>query len=210
LPNAQEFLVAISLPAVASALTGEGFARAADSAAAPGIPDVRFRAAGEEAFHRLVRRMYQLARALPTAPLDTFRAKTSGLPDKTDVERLVIQRVGQNIFRDALLEYWSGRCAITGIDQPELLRASHIVPWSECDSDEHRLDVYNGFLLSALWDAAFDRGLVSFSDEGQPLASPSLGAAARAALAFDSAPPMPGLRDAHRSNLRRHRASNGF
>jgi hypothetical protein len=48
------------------------------------------------------------------------------------------------------------------------------VPWSDCN-DEQRLDVHNGLLLSALWDAAFDQGLVSFGDDGKPCVSPSLG-----------------------------------
>ena len=49
----------------------------------------------------------------------------------TEAERLVVQRIGQNIFRAALMDYWGGRCPITGITDPELLRASHIVPWAE-------------------------------------------------------------------------------
>jgi len=65
----------------------------------------------------------------------------------------------QNIFRDALMDDWGGRCPLTGITEPALLRASHIVPWVEW-GDEQRLDVHNGLLLSALWDAAFDKGLV--------------------------------------------------
>jgi HNH endonuclease len=59
------------------------------------------------------------------------------------------------------MDYWGARCPITGITDPTLLRASHIVPWAEC-GDEHRLDVHNGLLLSG--DAAFDTGLVSFAD----------------------------------------------
>ena len=49
-----------------------------------------------------------------------------------------------------------GRCPLTGITDPALLRASHIVPWAECD-DAQRLDVHNGLLLSALWDAPSTR-----------------------------------------------------
>nr|WP_280987194.1 HNH endonuclease signature motif containing protein [Hansschlegelia quercus] len=75
------------------------------------------------------------------------------------------------MFRRALLQYWEGRCAVTGLSDPALLRASHIVPWSECVSNAHRLNVNNGLLLSALWDAAFDAGLVSFDDDGAALIS---------------------------------------
>ena len=68
----------------------------------------------------------------------------------------------------------------------------------------------NGLLLSALWDAAFDAGLVSFADDGTVLASPELSAAARTALGLENAPRLPNLRDAHRANLAAHRARHGF
>jgi HNH endonuclease len=115
--------------------------------------------------HAALDRVYKLAVSLPDAPLARFQVKTSGLPRTTEAERLVIQRIGQDVFRDALMDYLGGSCPLTGITDPALLRASHIVPWAEC-SDEQRLDIHNGLLLSALWDAAFDQGLVSFADDG--------------------------------------------
>jgi hypothetical protein len=60
------------------------------------------------------------------------------------------------------------------ITDPAVLRASHIVPWAECDTDAHRLDVHSGLLLSALWDAAFDAGLASFDNGRRLLCSASL------------------------------------
>jgi predicted restriction endonuclease len=98
---------------------------------------------------------------------------------------------------------------MTGIAEPALLRASHIVPWSDC-SDEQRLDVHNGLLLSALWDAAFDRGLISFAGDGSLLVSPQLSQTARDALGVDAAPSLSGLRKQHFENLGVHRRSNGF
>jgi hypothetical protein len=160
--------------------------------------------------HRILDHVYRLSMSLPFAPLERFRKEAGTLPRTTEAERLVIQRVGQSIFRDALLDYWNRTCPLTGVTEPDLLRASHIVAWSECDSDEHRLDVYNGLLLSALWDAAFDCGLVSFADDGAPLANPNLNAPAHAALALDCAPRLSALRDGHRANLRRHRIKYGF
>jgi putative restriction endonuclease len=47
------------------------------------------------------------------------------------------------------VDYWGGRCPISGVDQPELLRASHIKPWADCSTDAERLDVFNGVLLAA-------------------------------------------------------------
>lgn len=118
--------------------------------------------------------------------------------------------LGQNVFREALLEYWNGRCPMTGITEKELLRASHIVAWSECDNDAQRLDVHNGILLSGLWDLAFDCGLVSFADDGEVLASPKLGDATRDALGLDQNGRLTGLTPAHAVNLARHRARYGF
>jgi hypothetical protein len=117
--------------------------------------------------HHLVREIWRLARALPIEPLRVFEVQTRNLPRTTEAERLVIQRVGQDVFRDALMSYWGGRCAVTGVAEPRLLRASHIKPWAKCETDAERLDVYNGLLLVAHLDAAFDSGLISFSDEGQ-------------------------------------------
>jgi hypothetical protein len=84
----------------------------------------------------------------------------------TEREQLVKQRIGQDVYRDALLKYWKGCCALTSIDIPEMLRASHIKAWADCDNDSDRLNVYNGLLLSANYDALFDKGLITFDDEG--------------------------------------------
>jgi hypothetical protein len=154
-------------------------------------------------------RVYKLSVSLPDAPFTRFQVKTAGLPRTTEAERLVVQRIGQDVFRNALMDYWGGRCPLTGITDPALLRASHIIPWSDC-GDAQRLDVHNGLLLSALWDAAFDQGLVSFAGDGAPLGSPELSPIARTALGLDSAPPLRGLQDAHRANLALHRMRYGF
>ena len=154
-------------------------------------------------------RVYKLAVSLPDAPLARFQVKTAGLPRTTEAERLVIQRVGQDVFRGALIDYWGGRCPLTGITDPALLRASHIIPWSDCD-DAQRLDVHNGLLLSALWDAAFDCGLVSLADDGTALASPKLSEIARRSLCIETAPRLTGLHEAHHANLLLHRVRYGY
>ena len=140
------------------------------------VPDgfTAFIATNTTELHVLVREMWRLARSLPIEPLRAFEAETRNLPRTTEAERVVVQRVGQSIFRDALMEYWGGACAVLGVAEPRLLRASHIVPWSECDSDAERLNVHNGLLLAAHLDAAFDAYLISFSVDGQILRSPKL------------------------------------
>jgi hypothetical protein len=116
--------------------------------------------------YRLLARARMLGRSLPTEPLDRFIARSRSLPRTTEAERLVTQRIGQDIFREALIGFWNGRCPLTGIDEPLLLRASHIKPWADCATDAERLDVYNGLHLAAHLDAAFDAGLISFDESG--------------------------------------------
>ena len=131
-------------------------------------------------------RVYRLGVSLLSAPLNEFENEIAGLPRSTEVERLAVQRIGQDVFRRALMQYWEGRCAVTGLSDPALLKASHIVPWAECVSDAQRLDVNNGLLLSALWDAAFDAGLVSFDDDGAALISHQLSLEAEQMLGLAS------------------------
>lgn len=146
---------------------------------APDIPEL----------HRVVRRAFQLSRTLPDELLHAFEAQTLALPRATEVERLTIQRVGQDIFRAGLLDYWEGRCAVTGLAIPELLRASHIKPWARCDTDAERLTVFNGLLLAPNLDGVFDRGLVTFGDDGRIAISAQLSSDAIVALGL-----APGLR----------------
>ncbi|MEQ8694086.1 MAG: HNH endonuclease [Gammaproteobacteria bacterium] len=146
----------------------------------PGAVRYSFDTLGQ--LYAVLPRIYQLAASLPDAPFQEFQAKTKELPKTTEAERLVVQRIGQDIFRAGLVEYWQSRCPLTGITDTELLRASHIIPWKKCETDSERLNIHNGLLLSALWDAAFDRGLVTFDDEGKPQFSPSLSEAAKAEL----------------------------
>ncbi len=149
-------------------------------------------------------KVYNFGLTLPDRPLDDFRAKVKDLPNSTEAERLIVQRIGQNIFRDRLLTYWQGRCPLTGITDPDLLRASHIIPWKDCSNDAERLNIFNGLLLSALWDAAFDRGLVTLDDDGRPKFSPVLSVTARSELRWNN--PIP-LTDKHRKRLEWHRAN---
>lgn len=120
-----------------------------------------------QALHRALRRAFQLSRALPNALLHEFERAAVVLPTATEVERVVRQRVGQDLFRRGLLEFWDGRCAITGLAVPELLRASHAKPWADCESDAERLDVHNGLLLAPHLDALFDCGLMTVDPGGQ-------------------------------------------
>ena len=158
------------------------------------------------ALHRLLRRSFQLSRTLPDALLSVFETETKNLPRTTEAERLVIQRVGQDIFRNGLLEYWDGRCAITGLDVPELLRASHIKPWADCDSDAERLDVFNGLLLAPHLDAVFDAGFITVGEDGVVIISDALSNVARSGFGLDGRLKVDGLHPAHEHYLPWHRS----
>lgn len=132
--------------------------------------------------HQLVRRAFQLSRTLPDAPLRAFERHTRLLPKTTEAERLVTERIGQDIFREALLGYWGGCCAVTGVVLAPVLRASHMKPWARCENDAERLNVFNGLLLVANLDALFDRGLISFEDTGAVLISQRVSNACRMQL----------------------------
>jgi hypothetical protein len=157
------YIAAFSQANVAKALDGHGAPAA--SPLPPGAVAART-VADEAELDRMVRRAFQLSRSLPDELLHVFEAKTAELPRATEAERLVIVRVGQGVFRAGLLEYWQGRCAVTGLEVPELLRASHIKPWAKCDTDAERLDVFNGLLLAPQFDALFDAGFITVSDGG--------------------------------------------
>ena len=195
-------LCAFSQQHVASALSDYG--KAVDMSLPP--PAVAVRSVADiPDLHHLLRRAFQLSRALPDELLRAFQKQIVGLPRATEVERLVIQRVGQDIFRSGLLDYWEGRCAITGLAVPELLRAGHIKPWADCASDAERLDVFNGLLLAPNLDAAFDRGFITVSEQGDVLVSEQLGESHRQLLGLDLPLRVSSLDDQHQTYLRFHR-----
>ncbi|MCL1142688.1 HNH endonuclease [Shewanella gaetbuli] len=91
---------------------------------------------------------------------------------ETQKTTMVNTRLGQGKFREELINYWRG-CAITGFQNYSFLIASHIKPWSKSENNE-RLDPFNGLLLLANIDKAFDLGYVSFDDKGRILISEHL------------------------------------
>lgn len=76
-------------------------------------------------------------------------------------ERVIKTRINQNLFRKIVLSNYNSKCAISEIDIPELLVASHIKPWAK--DKENRLNPSNGICLNSLYDKAFDRGLIGIT-----------------------------------------------
>lgn len=145
------------------------------------------------------------ARTMPNRVAQKFHLATATMPKATEAERWVVQRVGQNLFRSALLDYWQGCCCVTGLAVPELLRASHIKPWARCDSDEERLDVFNGLLLAPHLDALFDGGWITFTPTGTISIAESLSPIAMEVMGVVSNLQVQGLKPEHSLYLEFHR-----
>lgn len=79
----------------------------------------------------------------------------------TETEQIVKIRIGQNFFRKVILTSYANKCCICGLPIPELLIASHIIPWR--DDEKLRVNPQNGLCLCALHDKSFDRGLITVS-----------------------------------------------
>jgi len=100
--------------------------------------------------------------------LEEKAIQASDLPE-TEKQQLVRSRVGQGVFRMRVAQQ-EKKCRLTGVDDLAFLVASHIKPWRDADNGE-RLDGSNGLLLSPHVDKLFDKGWISFGDDGQVLIS---------------------------------------
>jgi len=87
----------------------------------------------------------------------------------TEKEAIIKSRIGQGLFREKLLNKYRF-CVISKIDIPQLLVASHLKPWAVSTNNE-RLSINNGLLLSATYDRLLDNGLISFKSDGKIIIS---------------------------------------
>lgn len=109
--------------------------------------------------------------------------------DETTRRAVIEARRGQGRFRLSV-EAIEQACRVTGVTDPRLLRASHIKPWRSCTTSAERLDGNNGLLLCPNVDHLFDRGYISFQDDGRILVSPLVDAAQIDRLGISTAPPL--------------------
>ncbi|AWN15324.1 putative type II restriction endonuclease [Salinisphaera sp. LB1] len=156
----------------------------------------------EEALHALLAVIDPAAyRGAPTA-FDDIEEQRRDLPaDNTTRKALIDARLGQGKFRKSLIDYWAG-CAVTGAENLTMLRASHAKPW-RVSTNVERLDVYNGLLLTANLDAAFDAGLITFEETGAIRISRHFANAAAFGIAADMR--LRSIETAHDSYLQHHR-----
>lgn len=152
----------------------------------------------------------RLLHSLQVHPATTLsaevEARLAAIP-VTERTREVRQRIGQDVFRGALIDLWQGRCALSGVEfPPSLLRASHAKPWAQA-SDEERLDPFNGLLLAVHYDALFDQGLIAFGDDGQVIVSASLTEEVRRLLCLNTSSRLRFVLPGHKEYLSFHRRS---
>jgi putative restriction endonuclease len=99
--------------------------------------------------------------------------------------QLVSARAGRGIFRENV-ERIEKACRVTGVLDRRHLRARHIKLW-KLASDFEKLDGFNGLLLSPHIDHLFNRGHISFADDGQLLLSTHLNPSVSMAWGLDKA-----------------------
>lgn len=121
----------------------------------------------------------------------------------TEREAIVKARVGQGKFRDKLVDYWHG-CSVSTFSHFDILIASHIMPWRDADNQQ-RLDVFNGLLLLPNYDKLFDKGYISFDDNGHIIYSRYINDTDRRLLKMDNTLHLIKIEDAHKSYLKYHR-----
>lgn len=129
--------------------------------------------------------------------------------EETTRKAMAKLRKGQAKFRKHVLALWENTCPLTDINIPELLVASHIVPWALATNIE-KLDQYNGIPLTPTADKLFDKGLISFEDNGSILLSNSLSLGEFKQLGLDIKRRVSGLQPQHMRYLSRHRQIFGF
>jgi hypothetical protein len=92
-------------------------------------------------------------------PISEYTPPGGATTTRVEVE----QRIGQNFFRRAVLANFDNTCCLTGIADTRLLAASHISPWKSDVPNRH--NPRNGLCLSATFDRAFDRYLMTVTPD---------------------------------------------
>lgn len=121
----------------------------------------------------------------------------------TEREAIVKSRIGQGMFRDNLINYWHG-CSVSNFSHFDLLIASHIKPWKDANNKE-RIDVYNGLLLLPNYDKLFDKGYISFQDNGKIIYSRYIDETDKKLLKMDDKIQLVKLENPHKIYLKYHR-----
>ncbi len=101
--------------------------------------------------------------------IETNGIDLKSIPLGIDKKIYVKTRVNQNFFRTTILSSYNQKCCITGLSIPDLLVASHIIPWSK--NKKERLNPRNGLCLNSIHDKAFDKGFITISPKNNIILS---------------------------------------
>lgn len=104
-----------------------------------------------------------IAQALKQPIENASNIEMSDVPLGKERDAIIKQRVNQNFFRSTILSSYNSKCCITGLSIPDLLIASHIIPWAK--DAENRLNPRNGLCLNAMHDRAFDLGYITITTD---------------------------------------------
>lgn len=140
----------------------------------------------------------------PSIKIPRIPDNNPDIPGPTERKGLVTSRVGQGIYRKRILYRWENKCAVTGFNNLKILIASHIVPWKDA-TDIERHDINNGILLSPIYDALFDKHLISFENSGKIMLSDSISADEYSKIGITGGERIKGLRPDNYPYLERHR-----
>jgi hypothetical protein len=106
----------------------------------------------------------------PDVEADVEEIERRGDLTRTEKDVLVRARRGQGQYRQDVIRFWGGCCAVTGCSVQSVLEACHIKPW-HMSSDSERRDAHNGLCLVANLHRLFDAVLIAFDEEGRLLVS---------------------------------------
>ena len=119
---------------------------------------------------------------IPTEIVETEIKFVATVPVQKQKEQFCFARVGQSTFRKNVCIVWKNACSITDCKNTDFLIASHIKPWKDCKENNEWVDPFNGLLLTPNLDKAFDKGYISFKENGEILISTRLNKETQTAL----------------------------
>jgi putative restriction endonuclease len=171
-----------------------------------------FSAASEKELAELLSQASRLARTLSDLPRRLYQRAVaeqlfcvSEIHAAAELRKVVRNRVAIEAHRATLMDYWGGACAVTGISVRDLLRAPHAKPLSECETDEDRFSVFNGFLLVANLEVLFSRHLITFGQGGKINLAPVLSSDLQQQLGITTALRLRWISPSHEPYLSEHR-----
>lgn len=142
---------------------------------------------------------------LPLIKEEYFVSFDSTKDIQKDRETKVLARIGQGKYREELKRLWDFSCSVTGCRIDDVLIASHIKPWRDCTENNEWLNPYNGLLLVPNLDSLFDKGYISFSDNGDIIISSKIGVIEYDSLGINAKMQLRFVLDEHKAFLKYHR-----